>query len=278
MDLAGKVEIVGITDTGMKRQHNEDSIGTEIEMGLVVLADGMGGYKAGEVASALAVNTVVSELTEHLDMIAKGDIAIIDGERGYSMESLALEEVIKKSNSVIYSTQKNNEECKGMGTTVVSALLYDNRISIAHVGDSRLYRVRNSQLEQLSKDHSLLQELVDRGFYTPDEARASLNKNLVTRALGVDADVEVDIQEDIALPNDIYLLCSDGLNDMVEDKDIYLTIKEFSDNLQKAAQELIKLANKNGGKDNISVILIRPLRPFPAKQGWMNKVSNWFLN
>jgi protein phosphatase len=277
MDLVGKLEIAGYTDTGMKRQHNEDSIGTELEMGLVVLADGMGGYKAGEVASALAVNTVVSELSEHLEMIAKGDIAIIDGERGYSMESLALEEVTKKSNSVIYTTQKHNEECKGMGTTVVSALFYDNRISIAHVGDSRIYRVRDGQLEQISKDHTLLQELVDRGFYTPEEARVSLNKNLVTRALGVDADVEVDIQEDIAFPNDIYLLCSDGLNDMVEDKDIYLTIKEFSDNLQKAAQELVKRANDNGGKDNISVILVRPLKPFPAKKGWMNKVSNWFF-
>lgn len=164
-----------------------------------------------------------------------------------------------------------------MGTTIVSALFYDNRISIAHVGDSRIYRVRDGQLEQISKDHTLLQELVDRGFYTPEEARVSLNKNLVTRALGVDADVEVDIQEDIAFPNDIYLLCSDGLNDMVEDKDIYLTIKEFSDNLQKAAQELVKRANDNGGKDNISVILVRPLKPFPAKKGWMNKVSNWFF-
>lgn len=278
MNLVGKVEIAGVTHTGMKRDHNEDSIGTEIEMGLVVLADGMGGYKAGEVASALAVNTVVSELSEHLEMIAKGDIAIIDGERGYSMESLALEEVIKKSNSVIYTTQKHNEECKGMGTTIVSALFYDNRISIAHVGDSRLYRVRSGKLEQLSKDHTLLQELVDRGFYTPEEARTSLNKNLVTRALGVDAHVDVDLQEDIALPNDIYLLCSDGLNDMVEDKDIYLTINEFSDNLQQAAQELIKIANGNGGKDNVSVILIRPLKPFPANQGWINKVSNWFFN
>ena len=278
MDLVEKFEIVGATDTGMKRQHNEDSIGTELEMGLVVLADGMGGYKAGEVASALAVNTVISELSEHLEMIAKGDIAIIDGERGYSMESLALEEVIKKSNSIIHTTQKHNEECKGMGTTIVSALFYDNRISIAHVGDSRLYRLRNDQLEQISKDHTLLQELVDRGFYTPEEARTSLNKNLVTRALGVDAEVEVDIQEDIALPQDIYLLCSDGLNDMIEDKDIYLTIKEFSDNLHKAAQELVKRANESGGKDNISVILVRPLKPFPAKQGWMNKVSNWFFN
>lgn len=278
MDLSDKIEFAGASHTGMKRQHNEDSIGTEIELGLVVLADGMGGYKAGEVASALCVNTVISELNEQLDALNNNEMNVVDGQRGYSQESLALEEVIHKSNAVIHTTQHNNDECKGMGTTVVSALFYDNRISIAHVGDSRMYRVRSGQLELITKDHTLLQELVDRGFYTPEEARVSTNKNLVTRALGVDQEVEVDIQEDIALPEDIYLLCSDGLNDMIEDKDILLTIKEFSDNLQKAANELIKRANESGGKDNVSVILARPLKPFPAKASWISKVSNWFFH
>lgn len=278
MNLTGKFEMAGATDVGQKRTHNEDSIGRDIELGLSILADGMGGYKAGEVASSLAVDTVSNELSESLELIRQGEDSANTDDRGFSQESLALEEVIKKSNSIIYETQKHNPECKGMGTTIVAALFYDNRVSIAHVGDSRLYRVRGDSLEQLTKDHTLLQELVDRGFYTPEEARASLNKNLVTRALGVDPEVEVDVQEDVALPGDIYLLCSDGLNDMIDDRDIYLTIKEFSDNLDKAAEELVAKANENGGKDNVSVVLARPIRPFPAKQKWVNKVANWFFN
>jgi len=200
-------------------------------------------------------------------------------ERGFAIESILLEDVTKRANHVIYETQKNNENYQGMGTTIVSCLFYDNRISVAHVGDSRLYRVRDNKLEQITSDHTLLQELVDRGFYTPEEAKASLNKNLVTRALGVDPEVDVDIQEDIALPGDIYLLCSDGLNDMIDDQEIYLTIKEFSDNLETAAKQLVKRANEHGGKDNVSVILAKPIKPFPAKKkGWGGKVTSWFFN
>ncbi len=273
MDLSDNIEIAGATHTGMKRQHNEDSIGTERELGLVVLADGMGGYKAGEVASALAVNTIVSELSELLDKTSQHH----GSDDGESLQSQALREAIEKANRVIYTTQSQHPECKGMGTTIVAALFHDNCITVAHVGDSRLYRLRANQLEQIGKDHTLLQDLIERGLYTPEEARTSQNKNLVTRALGIDMDVNVDIQEELALPNDIYLLCSDGLNDMVEDSDIHLTINEFSDSLERAAQELIKKANDNGGKDNISVILARPTKPFPAGQGWLKKLNHWFL-
>jgi protein phosphatase len=117
---------------------------------------------------------------------------------------------------------------------------------------------------------------VDRGFYTDEEARASLNKNLVTRALGIEPTVAVDVKEEMALPGDIYILCSDGLNDMIDDEEIHLTIKNFGDNLDEAADRLIELANKHGGKDNVSVILARPTKPFPAQQGWVGKVADWF--
>ncbi len=140
--------------------------------------------------------------------------------------------------------------------------LWDN-----HVGDSRVYRMRNDDLAQITSDHSLVQELIDRGFFTPEEAEANTPKNLVTRALGIDEKVEVDIQEHAAKPGDIYLLCSDGLNDMVDDEEIRLTLSKYSANLVEAAHELVRLANESGGKDNISVVLARPRAPFPANAG-----------
>jgi protein phosphatase len=153
---------------------------------------------------------------------------------------------------------------------------YNNTLSLVHIGDSRCYRLRKDSFEQITKDHSLLQELIDRGFYTREDARNSLNKNLVTRALGIDPVVTADIQEDIVLKNDIYLLCSDGLTDYVEDEFIRLTIKRFSDNLDEAAKQLITKANQNGGKDNISVMLCRVDDDFSVEQSWLNKLAARF--
>jgi protein phosphatase len=163
-----------------------------------------------------------------------------------------------------------------MGTTIVACLFFDNRISIAHVGDARLYRAREGKFEQMTMDHSLLQELVDRGFYSQEEAARSTNRNYVTRALGVEAMVQVDIQENEVQPGDIYLLCSDGLPDMVEDEDIHLTMSTFNANLQTVGQQLIQLSNEQGGKDNISVILAEAREPFPAKNGLFTKVKQFF--
>ena len=146
-----------------------------------------------------------------------------------------------------------------MGTTIAAALFYNNKVSIAHVGDSRVYRLRDGEFSQVTNDHSLLRELVDRGFYSPEEAQRSLNRNYVTRALGIEAKVEVELTEEAALPNDVYVLCSDGLTDMVEDEDIHLTISTFSANLDTIGQQLIKLTNDNGGRDNVSIILVRVL-------------------
>jgi PPM family protein phosphatase len=163
-----------------------------------------------------------------------------------------------------------------MGTTLVVALLCDDHISVAHIGDSRLYRLRDGDLAQLTRDHSLLQEQIDSGMITKDMARRSQNKNLVTRAVGIEPDVEADVNTFEVKEGDMFLLCSDGLNDMVEDEDIHLTLASLCTNLPLAANQLVQMANDNGGRDNISVILIRVKRSFAAERGWLSRLKAWF--
>jgi protein phosphatase len=271
--LKGKLTFVGQTDTGRVREHNEDTIATDTDVGLLVLADGMGGYNAGEVASGIAVKTITNLVREGL---AREDLGSIDRSTGLTRPSIVLRDAITRANKIIYQTARSQAECEGMGTTVVAALFYDNRISIAHVGDSRLYRQRGSQIAQVTMDHSLLQELVDRGFYSPEEAQRAANKNYVTRALGVEPQVEVEVQEHPVDKGDVYILCSDGLSDMVEDEDIRLTISTFGANLDTVAKQLIQLANENGGRDNVSVVLAQAVEAFPASRGVMDKLLGWF--
>jgi len=273
VNLQDKIQIVGLTDTGRVRQNNEDSIGFDSALGLMVLADGMGGHLGGEVASSLSVDTVINSSQQHLPSIKTGQI---DTDTGFSLESICIQEAIEQANDLVYRKSNAQAELRGMGTTLVVLALYDNRFSLAHIGDSRCYRYRNKNFEQITKDHSLLQELVDRGFYTPEEAKKSLNKNLVTKALGIDPTTTPDIQEDLVMKNDIYLLCSDGLTDLVEDEYIRLTIKRFSDNLEEAAKQLITKANQNGGKDNVSVILCQVNEDFSESHGWFKKLIEWF--
>lgn len=273
MTLKGKLTFVGKTDTGRVREHNEDTIASDVDVGLLVLADGMGGYNAGEVASGIAVKTITNLVREGL---AREDLAAIDRSTGLTRPSIVLRDAITRANKIIYQTARSQAECEGMGTTVVAALFYDNRISIAHVGDSRLYRQRGSEISQVTMDHSLLQELVDRGFYSPEEAQRAANKNYVTRALGVEPQVEVEVQEHPVDKGDIFILCSDGLSDMVEDEDIRLTISTFGANLDTVAKQLIQLANENGGRDNVSVVLAQAVEPFPASRGVMDKLLGWF--
>jgi protein phosphatase len=273
MTLKGKLSFVGKTDTGRVREHNEDTIASDVDAGLLVLADGMGGYNAGEVASGIAVKTITHLVREGL---AREDLAAIDRSTGLTRPSIVLRDAITRANKIIYQTARSQAECEGMGTTVVAALFYDNRISIAHVGDSRLYRQRGSEISQVTMDHSLLQELVDRGFYSPEEAQRAANKNYVTRALGVEPQVEVEVQEHPVDKGDVYILCSDGLSDMVEDEDIRLTISTFGANLDTVAKQLIQLANENGGRDNVSVVLAQANEAFPASRGVMDKLLGWF--
>lgn len=273
MTLKTKLRFVGETDTGRVREHNEDTIALDVDIGLLVLADGMGGYNAGEVASGIAVKTIVNLVREAAE---REDLAAIDASTGLTRRSIVLRDAIQRANKIIFQTAKTQPQCEGMGTTVVGALFYDNHVTVAHVGDSRIYRVRGGRLEQITLDHSLLQELVDRGFYSPEEAQRAANKNYVTRALGVEPSVEVEIAEHEVLKGDHYVLCSDGLSDMVEDSDIHLTINTFGDNLGTVAKQLIQLANDNGGRDNISVLLSQVLESFPAKRGLVDKVLRWF--
>ena len=273
MSLKGKIEIVGRTDTGRVRDHNEDAISCDEALGLAVLADGMGGHRGGEVASAITVSTILESLAKQLKKIKNGET---DEETGYSLESIAVHEAVNLANGNVFASSSENAQYRGMGTTVVVLLFYDNRFTVAHVGDSRLYRLRDDVLEQITRDHSLMQELIDRGFYTPEQARKSLNKNLVTRAIGIEEKVQVDILEDVAQTGDIYLLCSDGVTDMIDDDLIHKTISENSKDLSTAANELIREANEQGGKDNISVILARPLKPFQAKNGLFSRFFDLF--
>ncbi len=266
------VEVASCSDIGLVRDHNEDYIDSDQTLGIVVLADGMGGYQAGEIASEIAVNTIIQEITKPLLKLIQHQSHI--NEHYYQHLKQLLEQAVMTANQVIYQTAEEQAHYHGMGTTVVAAIFHLGLISIAHVGDSRLYRFRNQQLQQLTIDHSVLQELIDCGFFTPQQARHAPNRNLVTRALGVGQTVIVDVQQYKVDKNDIYLLCSDGLNDMLEDEEIQTILFENNYQLKKAAHALIEAANAKGGEDNISVILVRPI--FDDNSGWLKKLTKWW--
>jgi protein phosphatase len=273
MKIAEALEIFSQTDPGMVRSHNEDSVACEPACGLVVLADGMGGYNAGEVASGIAVSVVVTEVGHRLLNSSPVDRVENGGEElGVSL----LRDNIQKANASIFHAAQSQPQYAGMGTTIVSGLFYDNRVAVGHVGDSRMYRLRGEVLETITHDHSLLQEQLDSGMISIEDARMSKNKNLVTRAVGIDADVDSEIHVHDVLVGDIYLLCSDGLNDMVEDDDIQSTLHALQNNLPLAASQLIQMANDNGGRDNISVILVKVKGKFSVPRGWLAKLLNWF--
>ena len=271
-NLSQAIEIAELSDVGRKRDHNEDHVGSDRAHGLAVLADGMGGHNAGEIASGLAVETILQNLCENLNALSTG----VRESEGLAPESVVTRAAIERSNRLINESASNQPQYQGMGTTVVATLFYDDRLTVCHVGDSRVYRFRDGSLEQLTRDHTLLQELVDRGYYSPEEARESLNRNIVTRALGIEPDVEVEVREHAVLPGDIYLLCSDGLNDMLDDDRIGLTLHRFGANLDEAARQLVEQANDEGGSDNISVILVRIVKPFGRRRSWVARMAEWF--
>ncbi|MDQ5881202.1 MAG: family protein phosphatase [Pseudomonadota bacterium] len=270
--LSEALEIVVKTDPGMVRSHNEDAVFGNPHRGLVILADGMGGYNAGEVASGMATTVLSTEL-EAAFAARSPDEEEADGAL---YAHAAIVDRVTKTNTAIFNAAESQPQYAGMGTTLVLALFHDNKLTAAHIGDSRLYRLREGDFRQLTRDHSLLQEQIDAGMISVEDARHSQNKNLVTRALGVDPEVETELHDHDVLPGDIYLLCSDGLNDMVEDEETALTLQALGANLELAATQLIQMANDNGGRDNVSVILVKVLREFPAAKGWWAKLLNWF--
>ena len=266
------LEVVSATDPGMVRSNNEDSIASDVSRGLVVLADGMGGYNAGEVASGIATTVITTEMQQLLD---QNPPYAIEESTGKTVAENMLRNQIARANNSIYQAAQSQPQYAGMGTTLVVALYYDNKMAVAHVGDSRLYRFRDDKFEQITRDHSLLQEQIDSGLITKEQAKLSANKNLVTRALGIDPTVEAEIHEYETKIGDIYLLCSDGLCDMVSDDDIGMALQTLGANLKLCVHQLVQMANDNGGRDNVSVILIRVLREFPAPRGVLSKVFGW---
>ncbi len=272
MALRGKVDTFLITDPGRVRDNNEDAVDEVNRIGLMLLADGMGGYKAGEIASGICIATVKDTVLAHWPSLRRDHV---DPETGYNDATLLLRDALETAHLTIYQVSQSQPQCEGMGTTAVVVLLFNDRASIAYVGDSRLYRFRDEQLEQITVDHSLVEELVARGLYTREEAKENVNKNIVTRALGIEPEVQVDMIEESVQVGDILLGCSDGLTDLVSDEAIRLTLLENADNLRSAGERLVKLANDRGGKDNISVVLARVDKPFARPQRWYDRFTEW---
>lgn len=243
-----KLDIYGLTDDGLVRDHNEDYISWKLESGLVILADGMGGHNAGEVASELAVTSITDALEEVLSPEIKNSCDMDFKE--------VVHEAVVFANDEINSHAKAHPECSGMGTTIVMTLFYDGSVILASVGDSRIYRFRKGELQQVTTDHSLVQEMIDNGYMSEEEALNSTNRNLITRALGIAEEVKVDVTQNSIEKDDIYLLCSDGLSDMITDEQIFSALVKSRQDLKKASEELVKLAKEHGGHDNVSVILV----------------------
>ncbi len=223
----------GATDTGHKRRRNEDAY--VLEPPLFAVADGMGGHQAGEVASRLAATALRDE---------------VEPEGGEER----VEALIREANRRIWQHSTEDVNASGMGTTVTVALVEDDRIAVGHVGDSRAYRIRDGRIEQLTDDHSLAGELERSGKLSAEEARAHPQRSVITRALGTEPDVEIDTFTVEGRPGDVYLLCSDGLTSMVDDAAILAVLEAKRGDLEVAARELVRAANRSGGEDNITVV------------------------
>lgn len=241
----------GRTDTGREREHNEDAFYCGATSGLFIVADGMGGQLAGEIASAMAVDVLRDDI-EH----SATDEAFIGGfDQRYSPTANRLAAGVRRANQAIHTAGLSKPEWRNMGSTLVAAQLYDQRLALAHVGDSRAYLLRDGTLSQLTADHSLVAEQQRRGLISKAEAERSPMKNIITRALGEGPQVEVDLAELDLIPGDRLLLCSDGLTNMVEDS-VIRAIISAEDDPEKACDTLIDQANAGGGRDNITVVLV----------------------
>jgi len=249
------------TDPGLARENNEDSVTFDEPTRLAILADGMGGYNAGEIASGMATTFIKSELGRWLQQA---------GRHANTREvRRAMEICVDNANRSIFNAANSNPQYSGMGTTLVLGVFQDAKLMLGHIGDSRCYRLRGMEFSQITKDHSLLQEQMDAGLITAEQASFSANKNLVTRAVGVEDTVLLETHVHEIMPGDIYLLCSDGLSDMVDDEGIAQILGSETPLEQKVAQ-LIDTANANGGRDNISV-LVAQASTGPKKRGLISR-------
>ena len=250
------------TDPGRVRENNEDAVAIDETTHLAVLADGMGGYNAGEIASGMATTFIKSELSRWLSQA---------GSQANTLQvRRAIEICVDNANLAIFNSSRSNPQYSGMGTTLIVGVFQDASLTLGHIGDSRCYRWRRHELVQITRDHSFLQEQIDAGLLTREQAAISPNKNLVTRALGVEADVMLELNEHQVEAGDIYLMCSDGLTDMVSDHAIAKILQNDWSLLQTAGA-LISLANENGGRDNITVLLAQAT----SATGKRGLISRW---
>ena len=249
-----RVRFSGETNVGMKRDHNEDSYYLPESERLAIVADEIGGHASGEVASRMAVETIVGFFRETQDEQELTWPFKVD--RGHRHDINRMVTAIKLANLKIHQEAQRNAACHGMGTTVVSTLFLEDALIVGHVGDSRLYRYREGMFDQLTEDHSLLNDYIKMKHLSPEEIAAFPHKNVIVRALGMKASVQVDVIVDAPRLGDVYLLCSDGLSGMVPDAEIAVMMASESD-LDRVCDRLVATANGNGGLDNVTVVAVR---------------------
>ncbi len=270
--VSTELEFGARSDIGCVRESNEDSYGAAPELGLFVLCDGMGGLAFGEVASRLAVETVIRDCREAEFQTQTGE-----PRRGVSAECHQLLSAIRVANNAIYRTAETSGTDRQMGATIVAVRFVGERMTLAHVGDSRAYRLRDGQLEQLTRDHSFVAEQMRQGRMTEQEAGQSGLQNVLMRALGVEPEVDVDVSEEPMLDDDAILLCSDGLTRELTDAQIAAVLSDCDDT-QEAAEQLVDLAKQAGGGDNITAIVLRraarPAGAFARIGKWLRHSGN----
>ena len=253
--MTARVIVAGETNVGMKRTHNEDRFSVIDESHLYVVADGMGGHASGEVASQMAIDT----LQEFFQATSADPEATwpykMDKSRGYEENRLITS--VKLANLRIFETAQRDPKLRGMGTTLVAILVVDDGVLIAHVGDSRVYRLRDGKLEQLTEDHSLLNDYIKMKKLSEEEIKNFPHKNVIVRALGMKESVKVDTSLDPPKPGDIYILCSDGLAGPISDDEIHEISLQHTTDLKAACSALIDRANANGGPDNVTVVCVK---------------------
>lgn len=265
-DNSYRLEVVSLSDIGRVRAQNEDAVATDGEFGIAAVADGIGGRRSGEIASRMVADIVLDKLRHQVRKFR-------DGTR-QPMPLQFAEQIVGEANRAVHASAARHPEREGMGTTLALALFHGQRVALLHVGDSRIYRLRDGRLQALTRDDSLLSDQLERGLIAAEDSRGSHNRHLVTQALGVAETVSVRLNEESVRSGDVFLLCTDGLSDLVEAADIELIIDSLKTNLSLAAGQLVQLANDNGGYDNISVVLVRVLEAEAqsARRGWIARL------
>lgn len=261
-----RLEVASLSDIGRVRAQNEDAVAADGEFGIAAVADGIGGHRSGEIASRMAVDILLDQLRSRVRKFR-------DGAR-QPMPLQFAEQIVGEANRAIHASAARHSEREGMGTTLALALFHGQRVALLHVGDSRIYRLRDGRLQALTRDDSLLSDQLERGLIAAEDSRGSHNRHLVTQALGVAETVSVHLNEESVRTGDVFLLCTDGLSDLVEVADIELIIDALKTRLSLAAGQLVQLANDNGGYDNISVVLVRvhEAEAQSARKGWIGRL------